>query len=259
MRTMFLACAMLAGLLLPYSASSTAFNWPDAGVFWADSPMEMMRLSVVPLHRFDDGCCGTPLWRGARTQVVCSVHDVALRIGPDVQMWRGVQTATADMDDGGSVPTLFPVHASQPYREMPFTTTYGSLSSQAGRSRALYRRSRRCRRTRVSNDDEANSWWVNVMAAVVGCVTSMDPATACAVWVGLTAAVGVYWLVTNQHFVPPLCKVLSLNYWCACASMMWAFSPTVGAMLGITAILRRRSLLLFPDKQGMGGAAADGM
>jgi hypothetical protein len=265
-----LLSAVLAGVLIPCSlASSTAFDLSGAGLLWAstesdfpaDAAVDMIRLSVVPARGFHDACGITPLWGSALTRSLCFVPNAAVRIGSDVHVWHGTQTMTVDETSDSVLPTLAPISACQRWRESPLGITDGLRPSPVGQSRALYRRPRR-RRARTSNNRGATLWWVAVLMAAIGVSTGI---TTFAVWACVTVVMGVYMLVTDQHCEQPLCKVLSLNYWCACASMMWTFSPTVGAILGIIAVRCRGSLLLFPDQKGMGekrgvgGAAADGM
>ena len=68
-------------------------------------------------------------------------------------------------------------------------------------------------------------------------------------WAWTSAVSGMWLLVADRHFRLAVCASLSANYWCAATSLASTVSPTIGVALGLTAIVTRRSMLLFPDSR----------
>lgn len=95
---------------------------------------------------------------------------------------------------------------------------------------------------------EATSWWVDVLASVVGFVV-----LACdnvSMWATLSTIIGLYWLATDRHFDRHACVVLSLNFWVATAWVVLMVSLEIGVLLATVAIGLRSSVLLFPLGEG---------
>lgn len=81
------------------------------------------------------------------------------------------------------------------------------------------------------------------------CETVAAEWTILYMWAWASVLAGVWLMAVDGHFRLAVCVSLSANYWCAVASLAYMVSPAIAVALGLTATVKRRSMLLFPDSR----------